>query len=173
MATIDVSPASIPPTSLLNVRRPAVILHCPVSLLKNFPDYAGEYVVHCNMKENVTIQTVSSHHIYYDADSLMRGSSDGAVHWADSNLLFGMHCEDVNDSDYFMNEDVEGRVIAVSDKQVCSDDYPVEQPAKRLKSCDSETIRSLSGGNEGHGHAIIISRLKRLMNYITGKESNF
>jgi hypothetical protein len=176
-ATIDTSPSMIPPNSLPNVRKPAVVLHCPVSLLNNFTDHVGEYMVNCNSKEDFRIQTVSSHHIYYDGGNLVRGSSGGGVHWIDSNLLFAMHTEVVNEA--MFDEEEHKRDIAISPKQVTSEDYPYpevalsasNQATKRQKTCESETIRSLSGGNQGQGRAIIVSRFKRLMHYIAVIES--
>jgi len=172
-----VTPSTIPPNALPNVRKPAIVLHCPVSLLNNFPERVGEYMVNCNSKEDFRIQSVSSHHIYHDGSNLVRGSSGGGVHWVESNLLFAMHTEVVNEAQF--DEEEEKSEIAPTSKQVTSEDYPYPeiapttptQPTKKPKSCDSETIRSLSGGNQGQGRAIIISRFKRLMHYVAEIES--
>lgn len=167
-ATIDSTPSTLPPNSLPNVRKPVALLHCPVSLLFNFTEQVGEYAVHCNSKEDFRIQTVSTHHIYYEGSSLVRGSSGGAVQWADSNLLFAMHCEVINEAKF--DEDEENKEIADNPKLVKSEDDPypsVTSPQKKQRTCESETIRSLSGGNQGQGRAIIVSQFKRLMHYIT------
>lgn len=64
--------------------------------------------------------------------------------------------------------------IADTPKLVKSEDDPYQQvmnPPKRQKSCESETIRSLSGGNQGQGRAIIVAKFKRLMHYLHEIES--
>lgn len=170
--SIDTSPSGISLNTIPNVRRPFVLLHCPVSLLSNFTEQVGAYSVHCNFKEGFRIQGGSSHHIYYEGSNLVRGSSGGAIQWTDTNELFAMHFEVINEAEFDVDE-VE-KNIAVTAKQVTSEDDPyqkVANPPKKQKSCDSETLRSISGGNQGQGSAIIISRFKRLMHHYNELES--
>ena len=139
-----------------------------MSLLQNFTQKVGEYAVSCNRKLDCIIQSQSTHHIFYDGSNLVRGSSGGAVQCADSDLLFAMHCELINEAE-FDEEVEESKEIAYSGKKVNSEDDPypkVANPPKRPKTCDSETMRSLSRGNQGQGRAIIVSQFKRLMHYL-------
>jgi hypothetical protein len=166
-AKIDMTPSTLPPRTLPNVSKPMVILHCPVGLLHNFTERCGEYTVSCNKTMNCVIQSQSSHHIYYEGSNLVRGSSGGAVQWVDSNLLFAMHCEVINEA--MFDEEYQNKEIAYTSKLVISEDDPYPQvvnPPKKQKTCESETIRSLSGGNQGQGRAIIVSRFKRLIHYL-------
>ena len=171
-ASIDMSPSTLPPHTLPNMSKPVVVLHCPVSLLLNFTEQVGEYTVSCNRKIDCMIQAQSSHHIYYEGTNLVRGSSGGAVQWADSNLLFAMHCEVINEAKF--DEEEGKKEIADTPKLVKSEDDPylqVAHPPKKQKFCESETIQSLSGGNQGQGRAIVLSKFKRLMHYLQEIES--
>lgn len=172
--SIDTSPSDISLNAIPNVRRPFVLLHCPVSLLSNFTSQVGAYSVHCNFKEDFRIQGGSSHHIYYEGSNLVRGSSGGAIQWTDTKELFAMHCELINEAQFDEDEEERKKIIAVTPKQVTSEDDPyqkLDNPPKKQKSCDSETLRSICGGNQGQGSAIIISRFKRLMHYYQELES--
>jgi hypothetical protein len=151
---------------------PEVIVQEAIKILQNFTERVGEYSVSCNKTMNCMIQSQSSHHIYYEGSSLVRGSSGGAVQWVDSNKLFAMHCEVINEA-LFDVED-QNKEIADTPKLVKSEDDPYPQvanPPKKQKTCESETIRSLSAGNQGQGRAIIVSQFKRLMHYLEEIES--
>lgn len=166
-ATIDRSPATISPdNNLLDLTNRYVhVLHCPVSLLNNFNERVGEYAVSCNQKLGCMIQSQSSHHIGYEGFGLVRGSSGGAVQLVESNELFAMHCELINDADF--DEDVDERRFAHTSKETSEDDPPVAAPpAKKPKVCLSETVCSLTGGCQGQGRAIIVSKFKKLMQYL-------
>jgi hypothetical protein len=81
------------------------------------------------------IQSQSSHHIYYEGSSLVRGSSGGAVQWVDSNLLFAMHCEVINEAMFDAEDQSKG--IADTPKLVKSEDDPYPQvanPPKKQKN---------------------------------------
>lgn len=172
--TIDTSPSTLPVNSLPDVSKPFVILHCPVGLLHNYTDRVGEYALSCNRKVNCSIQSHSTHHVYYEGSNLVRGSSGGAIQWADSKLLFAMHCESANEID-FEEQEESSRIIADTKKLVRSEDSPyptITNPPKKKKSCESETIRSLTGGNAGQGRGIILSQFKKLMYYFREIESN-
>lgn len=83
-----------------------------------------------------------------------------------------MHCEVINEAKF--DEDEENKEIADTPKIVKSEDDPYPQvtnPPKKQKTCESETIRSLSGGNQGQGCVIIVSQFKRLMHYLGEIES--
>ncbi len=175
-AEIDVEVAVLPPRTPLNVRRPITLLHCPVSLLRNFEDRVGEYTLNCYVREDVRIQSQSSHHLYYDGTGLVRGSSGGAIHWLTNKKLVAMHCEILNEAVFDEDEEVP-KEIAQTKKRVGSEDDPFPAanvagpPKKKQKTCDSETIRSISCGNQGQGRAIILAKFKKLMHYISEIES--
>lgn len=122
-AEIDDAPAKLPPRTSINVRRPIVLLHCPVSLLRNFEDRVGEYTVTCNVKEDVRIQSHSSHHWYYDGSNLVGGSSGGAIHWLENKKLVAMHCELVNEASFDEDEEFL-KEIAPTSKRVSSEVSP-------------------------------------------------
>lgn len=124
-AEIDNEPADLPPRTMLNVRRPIVLLHCPVSLLRKFEGRRGEHTVNCNINEDVIVQAQSSHHLYYNRSNLVEGSLGGAIHWLENNKLVAMHCELVNEA-LFDEDDKLPKEIAATPKQVNREDvtYP-------------------------------------------------
>jgi hypothetical protein len=72
------------------------------------------------------------------------------------------------------DEEYQNKEIADTPKLIKSEDDPYPQvanPPKKQKSCESETIRSLSAGNQGQGRATIVSQFKRLMHYLEEIES--
>lgn len=151
---------------------PANLLHCPVSLLHQM-QYSQEFSLSCNISA-VTIQNQSTHHLKYSGESPCRGSSGGALHLGNSNKVVGMHLEAVREVDY---EEVDNpKTILDSNKRTSSEDFPYipfsssAPPSKKQKNCDSETVASLAGGNNGLGSSLIISMFSRLMHYI--KEQN-
>ena len=81
--------------------------------------------------------------------------------------VIGMHLSTLNEVDF--EEQDSHRVIALSPKRSDSeqDPYPA-LPAKKKakKQCDSETIGSLCGGNQGQGSALIISQFSKLLKYL-------
>jgi hypothetical protein len=175
-ARIDTTPSSLPANVLPNLSRPMVLLHCPVkSLLKNYPTRVGEYATGCNRK-NCVIQSQSAHHIYYDGGNLVGGSSGGAVQWADTNELFAMHCG--YSTEVEMDEEEITGVMTSTSKLVKSEDQTYEEVTtdipltKKPRTCGSKTVRSLVGGNQGQGRAVIVSQCKKLMFYLNQIESS-
>lgn len=168
IATIDRSPLTALDAPL--VFRDAAVLHCPVSLFAGI-EKANEFKVGCNLSA-VHIQNESSHHIKYEGQNLVRGSSGGGVFIKPNNSVLGIHMECINEVDFDADDSVKS-ITAKTDKRVSSEDNPYapidkdsnEQPPKRLKS-ESETVASLAGGNNGFGSALIICKYARLLHYI-------
>ena len=161
-------------TSLTHL--PARILHCPVSLLSNM-EYELEFNISCNISA-VLIQTQSSHHVKYKGCNLCRGSSGGAVHLNGNKKVIAMHCEAVNEVDFEATDNCKD-VVSYIKKKSSSEDNPYTKridrnfPTKKSKGCQSETVASLCGGNNGLGSALIICKFKKLMEYIKeGNKSN-
>jgi hypothetical protein len=144
---------------------PANLLHCPVSLLHQM-QYSQEFSLSCNISA-VTIQNQSSHQLKYSGGSPCRESSGRALHLCNSNEVVGMHLEAVHEVDY--EEAANPRTIPPSNKRTLSEDFPYTPfslpssapPSKKQKNCDSETVASLAGGNDGLGSSLIISKFSR------------
>ena len=168
IARIDEEPIRTPHISY--IRENATVLHCPVALFATIKR-AGEYSVGCEVSD-VRIQGQSTHHLKYEGRDLTRGSSGGGIFMASSNYLLGMHVEAILESEYEVPEVSVAKEITFSDKKSASgepDPYPkiadAEVPAKKVK-CESDTIASLAGGNNGRGSALIICKFPRLMHHI-------
>lgn len=148
----------------------AVLFHCPVKILYR-TIYANELSLSCNVVAKM-IQSQSSHHFTYTASDLVRGSSGGALQLKNDTKLLGMHQEAIYEEEYDMEQDT--IVFAETDKRVKSEERAYEDivvdenpPSKKSKQdCDSETVASLSGGNNGVGRALWLSKCKRLMYYV-------
>ena len=131
---------------------------------------AGEYSVGCNQAD-VRIQGQSTHHLKYEGRDLTRGSSGGGIFMASSNYLLGMHVEALLETEFEVPETSLAVQIAHTDKKSASGEaepYPEFEdtpPAKKAK-CESDTIASLVGGNNGQGSALIICKFPRLMQHI-------
>lgn len=162
-AEVNDLPKPMPITSL--ILQPALLLHCPVALINSIVK-ANEYTVQVNVN-GVNIQTGSTHHVHYNGNNTTRGSSGGALHMIGDARVIGMHISTLNEVDF--EEQDSHRVIKQSSKRSDSeqDPYPA-LPAKKKakKQCDSETIGSLCGGNQGQGSALIISQFSKLLKYL-------
>jgi hypothetical protein len=162
-ADIDAISKPMPITPLIH--QSALLLHCPVALINGIAK-ANEYTVHVNVN-GVVIQTGSSHHVHYNGNNTTKGSSGGALHLAGSTQVLGMHISSLNEVDF--EEEDSNQVIAPSTKRFDSEQDPYPSlPAKKKtkKQCDSETIGSLCGGNQGQGSALIISQFSKLLKYL-------
>lgn len=163
-ADIDVIANPMPITPLIH--QPALLLHCPVALINSI-SRANEYTVHVNVN-GVVIQTGSSHHVHYNGNNTTKGSSGGALHMTGNPKVIGMHLSTLNEIDY--EEQDPHRFIASSAKRSDSeqDPYPALPTKKKPKTqCDSETVSSLCGGNQGQGSALIISQFSKLLKYLS------
>jgi hypothetical protein len=150
------------------VSHPAIVLHCPVSLIFNMRRLA-EYSIGCNIS-NVLIQSQSTHHLKYNSMDLVQGSSGGGVFLARSNLLIGLHTEVMTDAEAF--EELEDARSIVTTKRVDSEDasyppLPVDyQPPKKSKKNESDSVVSAQVKGTGLGSGIIICKFPKLMNCI-------
>ncbi len=105
---------------------------------------------------------------------MCKGSSGGAVLLAGSKGLIGMHVESLNSCLDYEEADAPHMYVD-NDKLVKSEDRPypkfthqITQPPKKSKhEVDSESIKSLFGGTNGLGSALIVSRHSKLMKYIS------
>ena len=162
-AEVDLLPKPMPITPLIH--QPGLLLHCPVALINNI-EKANEYVVHVNVN-GVVIQTGSSHHVHYNGNNTTKGSSGGALHLANNPKVIGMHLATLNEVDY---EAMDAKNIlepTAKRSESEQDLYPALPPKKKAKQqCDSETIGSLCGGNQGQGSALIISQFSKLLHYL-------
>jgi hypothetical protein len=171
IASIDLSPI-LQPLRVL-VHKQAIVLHCPVSLKAGITK-AKEYSLGCQIA-SVRIQSQSTHHVKYEGRDFCRGSSGGGIYVQNSTSVLGMHIEAINEADYD-GEENKKVVIAPTDKRVDSEDSPYEliettdPPAAKKMKCESDTVASIAGGNNGLGSAIIICKFPRLMHYIREQE---
>lgn len=152
----------------------AVVFHCPVRIIHQ-TTHAGEFTLSCNIVGK-TIQSQSSHHATYPAADLVRGSSGGAVQLASGTALVFMHQEAIVEVEFDCEPEV--KMVAETNKRVGSEDNAYEpfagipQTKKRKKDCESETVASLSGGNNGVGRALWLCKCKRLMHYVDALNSS-
>lgn len=154
------------PVSVLH--HEALVLHCPVILYKHMKK-VEEFRKSCNIQRCI-VQTQSKNHIHYNRGDLCGGSSGGAVHMQGFADLVGLHTSSITEVDYEIED--ENTIIAASPMRVSSEDTPyvdvndtLQQNNKKQK-CDSETVASLTSGNQGLGSALIICQYARLMHYI-------
>jgi hypothetical protein len=161
IAHIDENLITEPTISYL--RGSATVLHCPVALFATFKK-AGEHSIGCE-QHNIRIQGQSAHHLKYEGRDLTRGSSGGGIFMTPSNRLLGMHMEALLETEFEVPDVLTATQIAHTNKKSNSgevDPYPkiedsATPPSKKVK-CDSDTVASLAGGNNGRGSALIICK---------------
>lgn len=167
IATIDTNVNS----ELNYVDTRAQIIQCPVAFRGPSSSRPGDSIHAWRTK--ITIQSQSDNHFRYEASNLPRGSSGGAVFVYPSLKVIAMHQEAFYEVE--CNDD-EPDIIMKSDKRVESEENTEEMfepEAKKLKKAnDSETVKSLSGGNCGQGSAIILRNCSRLIHYVNKLNSH-
>ena len=86
--------------------------------------------------------------------------------------MIGLHTSSITEVDYEGEDEAVSVVVASNDKRVHSEDTPyvnvqeTVEPSNKKTKCDSETVASLSEGNQGFGSALIICQYVKLMHYI-------
>ena len=143
----------------------AQVIQCPVGFRHPSSSRPGDSIN--AWRTRITIESQSANHFRYEAANLSRGSSGGAVFVYPSLKLIAMHQE----SFYEVGHDYDESDINMKyDKRVESEEKNEEmfepEAKKQRKANDSETVRSLSGGNSGQGSAIILCNCSRLIHYV-------
>ena len=143
----------------------AQVIQCPVAFRNPSSCRPGDSIN--AWRTRITIQSQSKNHLLYEAASLSRGASGGAVFVYPSLKLIAMHQETFYEVEYSCNAST---INMMSDKRVDSEERTEEsfelEAKKQKKANDSETVKSLSGGNSGQGSATILRNCSRLMHYV-------
>lgn len=166
-------------TSISYLRGNATVLHCPVALFAAIRR-VGEYSIGCDQSD-VRIQGQSSHHLKYEGRDLTKGSSGGAVFMASSNYLLGMHVEAILETEFeeAPNSSVETKIAHTDKKSASGEPVPYPEiedsnvkdaPNAKKANCESDTVASLAGGNNGRGSALIICKFPKLLQHIDALE---
>jgi hypothetical protein len=177
IALIDKELETKPTLSYLRCN--ATVLHCPVALFASIQK-VGEFSIGCDQSD-IRIQGQSTHHVKYEGRDLVRGSSGGGIFMAPSGNLLAMHVEAIVEADYEASEESGAMQIMPTDKKSASGEphpyshfqvHEAGSPAAKKAKCDSDTIASLAGGNNGRGSALIICKFPRLMYHINCLEES-
>lgn len=145
---------------------PAQVIHCPVAFSLGLQSSRPNEILSA-WRSDISIQSQTPNHVRYggSTNDLSCGSSGGAVFVKPSMEVVAMHQEKFSEIEG-NNDDVD--FVLESEKRADSEEKAEEEyeSVAVAQKADSETVKSLTGGNAGQGSAIILARCKRLIAYV-------